>query len=154
VFWTDYQANVHVLDPFSKKVLWIKERIRFCYPTIDDNILIGRYDNEEDPNTIVFEKIDPLTGSIIWSKTDKSIVENINVHSINFQDIVPQMMGQYILVSDFNGNLFLIDTEDGNLMWAYSSNNGGDYINIRVHENKFFAEQRGANSIYCFSIAK
>ncbi len=64
------------------------------------------------------------------------------------------MKGQYILGSDFNGNLFLIDTEDGNLMWAYSSNNGGDYINIRVHENIFFAEQRGTNSIYCFSLAK
>ncbi|HPJ13018.1 MAG TPA: PQQ-like beta-propeller repeat protein [Caldisericia bacterium] len=154
VFWTDYQANIHVLDPFSKNVLWKKEWIRFCFPTIDDKILIGRYENEEDSRTIVFEKIDPLTGSIIWSKTDKSILEYINVQGINFQDIVTQMKGQYILGSDFNGNLFLIDTEDGNLMWGYSSNNGGDYINIRVHENIFFAEQRGTNSIYCFSIAK
>jgi len=141
-----------VLDPFSKKVLWIKEGISFCYPTIDDNILIGRYDTEEDSRTIVFEKIDPLTGSIIWSKTDKSIVENINVQGISYREA--QMMDQHILASDINENLFLIDTKDGNLMWAYSSNNGGDYINIRVHENIFFAEQRGTNSIYCFSIAK
>jgi outer membrane protein assembly factor BamB len=63
-------------------------------------------------------------------------------------------MGQYFLVSDFNGNLFLIDTEDGNLMWAYSSNDEGDYVNIRVHEDVFFAEQLETNSIYCFSLAK
>jgi outer membrane protein assembly factor BamB len=160
----DYQTNVHVLDPFSKKVLWKKERISFCYPTLDDNILIGRYDYEADSRTFIFEKIDPQTGSIIWSKTDKAVVENINSRSICYSgdiyhgqfihELDTHMMGQYFLVSDFNGNLFLIDTEDGNLMWAYSSNDEGDYVNIRVHEDVFFAEQLETNSIYCFSLAK
>jgi outer membrane protein assembly factor BamB len=81
-------------------------------------------------------------------------VENINVQGIYYRWKGTQMMGQYILVSDPNGNLFLIDTDDGNLVWAYSSNDEGDYVNIRVHEDVFFAEQFETNSIYCFSLAK
>jgi outer membrane protein assembly factor BamB len=149
----DYQTNVHGLDPLSKKVLWKKEGITFCYPTFDNNILIGRYDYEADSRTFIFEKLDPQTGDLIWSKTDKAVAENIYVQDM-YHYKEAQMMGQYILVSGFNGNLFLIDTDDGNLVWAYSSNGEGDYLNIRVHEDVFFAEQFETNSIYCFSLAK
>jgi outer membrane protein assembly factor BamB len=149
----DYQTNVHVLDPFSKKVLWKKEGISFCYPTLDDNILIGRYEYEADSSTFIFEKLDPQTGSIIWSKTDKAVVENIYAQDMyHYEDA--QMMGQHILISATNGNLFLINSMDGNLVWAYSSNDGDNYVNIRIHEDLFFAEQLETNSIYCFSLAK
>jgi outer membrane protein assembly factor BamB len=152
-FDSNANTDLHVLDPLSKKVLWKQERIRFCYPTLDDNILIGGYTYEADPFTFIFEKLDPQTGNLIWSKTDKAAAENIYVQDMyHYKDA--QMMGQYILVSDFKGNLFLIDTDDGNLVWAYSSNDEGDYVNIRVHEDLFFAKQRGTNSIYCFSLAK
>jgi outer membrane protein assembly factor BamB len=154
-FDSNASTDLHVLDPLSKKVLWKQERIRFCYPTIDDNILIGRYTYEADPFTFIFEKLDPQTGDLIWSKTDKAVVENINVQGIYYRDIGTQMMGQYILVTDFNGNLFLIDTEDGNLMWAYSSNkDGGDFFIVQVCEDLFFTEPLRTNSIYCFSLAK
>jgi len=152
LFNSNFRQDLHVLDPSTKKVIWQKEEIEFCLKTDDDKMVVGRYElnKDRDRYTTMLEKLDPETGKVVW-RNDK-FSEVVKKEGINFDEA--QIINKYILINESYGeNLFLIDTTNGDLVWAYSSNDSSlNFANISVYDNVFFAEQLESNSLFCFQI--
>ncbi|MDD4664272.1 MAG: PQQ-binding-like beta-propeller repeat protein [Caldisericia bacterium] len=154
LFTSNFRQDLHVLNPSSKKVIWQKDEIEFCLKTDDEKMVVGRYELNKDNNRYVamLEKLDPETGKVVW-RNDK-FAEVVNKEGIHFDFDEAHIINKYILINENYGeNLFLIDTTNGDLVWAYSSNdNSLNFVNISVYDNVFFVEQLKSNSLFCFQI--
>lgn len=145
--YANFQNIIHVIHPQSKKLIWKSEKVLFCYRTLDDNILIGRYAYEKNPDTFVIEKFEPETGELIWSYTALDDATNTE----NFEYSESTIIGQYLLLTDKTRNIVLLNLQKGKAVWGYSSPIYSGFKNLSVCNNLFFVEQPETNSIYCFS---
>jgi len=149
-FYANFQNNIHVIHPQSKELLWKSEKVSFCYRTLDDNIVIGRYDYEKKPDTFVIEKFEPETGELIWSYT--ALDDATNIESFEYSESM--IIEQYLLLTDKSRNIALLNVKQGKVVWGYSSPIYKGFNNLTVRNHLFFIEQPETNSIYCFSTNK
>ncbi len=149
-FYANFQNNIHVIHPQSKELLWKSEKVSFCYRTLDDNIVIGRYDYEKKSDTFVIEKFEPETGELIWSYTALDDATN----NENFEYSESMIIEKYLLLTDKTRNIVLLNLQQGKVVWGYSSPIYKGFKNVSVCNNLFFVEQPETNSIYCFSTNK
>lgn len=152
LFTIGHKKNLHVIDPLSKKIIWQKNDVEFCYQTADNKILIGRDELKDDLYMYFLEKLNPETGEVIWQNdtfTKISKQDDFNIHQ-------SQIIDHYFLTLEHRGNMLLIDTNTGNLVWSYSSNEGleNDYANPTIQNNVFIVEQHSPHALLCFSLVK
>jgi outer membrane protein assembly factor BamB len=151
LFTLGHKKNLHVIDPISKKTIWQKNEIEFCNQTVDNKILIGRYETKDDWGMDVLEKLDPETGKVMWLFDNYPIIPNMD--SVDIEE--SQIIDHYLLILERHGNMFLIDTNDGKLVWSYSSNDErNDFRNISIDNNVFFVQQHSPNALLCFSLVE
>ncbi len=61
---------------------------------------------------------------------------------------------QYLLLTDKSRNIVLLNLQQREVVWGYSSPIYKGFKNLSVRSNLFFVEQPETNSIYCFSTNK
>jgi outer membrane protein assembly factor BamB len=151
LFTLGHKKNLHVIDPISKKTIWQKDDVEFCYQTVDNKILIGRDELKEDLYLYFLEKLDPETGKVIWLNDTFTKIPKQD----NFSIEQSQIIDHYLLILEQHGNMFLIDTNDGKLVWSYSSNDErNDFSNPTVQNNVFIVEQHSPHALLCFSLVE
>jgi len=134
-----HQMNLYVIDPLLKKVVWQKNDIVFCLQSDNKNIVIGR---EESWNSFILEKLNPENGEAIWSS---KVLYRI------WKYAEKQLFSHYIYMCD-SSNCYVVDTNDGKLVWQYSYNHKAQYHNLILVDHSFLIQDLYQDSLLCFSV--
>lgn len=128
---TSYQGQVTVLDLVSQRVIWSEDA-----SSINRAEVAGRqvFVTQTDGKIVSF---DLVTGQPLWT----------NDQLLNRQLSNPVMLGQYLVVGDYEGVLHLVDPKNGQLVGREKTR--GEVRSLRVVNNQLYSVTRtGALTIW------
>lgn len=128
---TSFQGQVTVLDLATQRVMWSEDASSVASPAVyDGKVFVSTVDGK----VLAY---DLLSGQQVWS----------NEQLLNRQLSNPVVLGQNLVVGDFDGVLHMLDLNAGHLVGRSSTS--GDVRILRVVDNQLLVSTRkGAMSVW------